>query len=187
MPWRAVHPAMTEERSIPADDADAPTFTLGFWPPLEAEKAKLYVSAVRRRKDDDEEELSPEDAAKRASADLRAFWNMARFGVRGWVGLGEIACETETVQVDGRAHVALTDASCEALYHAGLLLPVALECWKYNNLTDEEKKTSSSPSISPSSTTPTPASAATRPSAPVKNGAASSVSTTRSSTAAPTT
>src|SRR5689334_17633907 len=118
MTWRAVHPSITEERKIPADDPSAPTFTLGFWPPLEAEKTKLYVGALRNSTD---APADPELAAKKANQDLQAFWAMARFGVRGWSGIGSLLCSTEKVQVDGREHVVLTDDACQILYHSGLL------------------------------------------------------------------
>ena len=146
MTWRAVHPCLTEDRRVPEADPDAPIFTIGFWPPLEAEKAKIYISKVRRMNStsaSDADELS-----RRASADLEAFWAMARFGIRAWSGVGDLPCVTENVRLDARDHVALTDESLQILYHNGLLLPVALECWKFNNLTEEEKKTSSSPSKS---------------------------------------
>ena len=133
MTWRAVHPSLTEERRIPADHADAPTFTLGFWPPLEAEKAKIYISKVRRAHNLDPA-TEREELMRRAGVDLAAFWAMARFGVRQWSGLGDLPCHTETVKIDGREHHALTDESLQVLYHNGLLLPVALECWRFNSL-----------------------------------------------------
>lgn len=184
MTWRAVHPSLTEERRVPQDDADAPIFTLGFWPPIEAEKAKIYISKVRRMNSSPASEA--DELSRRASADLEAFWAMARFGVRGWSGLGGLSCLTESVRIDAREHVALTDESLQILYHNGLLLPVALECWKFNNLTEEEKKTSNSPSNSGPSMTNTAAPSATSDSAKGNVGAVSYGSTGASSMDAPT-
>lgn len=184
MAWRAVHPALTEERRVPAEDPEAPTFTLGFWPPLEAEKAKIYISKVRRQNTGG---TLPEELHRRAAIDLEAFWAMTRFGVRSWSGLGELPCKTEKVTLDGREHVVLTDESLQILYHSGLLLPVALECWRFNSLTEEEKKTSNSPSNSTTWTNGMPASAVTTSSVPAKSAAESFDSTDAPSPAAPTT
>lgn len=182
MAWRAVHPSITEPRRIPSDDPTGPVFTLGFWPPLEAEKAKIYVSKVRRASGG----TDIAELVDRARVDLDAFWSMARFGVRGWSGLGDLVSATERVSIDGREHVALSDDSMQVLYHSGLLLPVALECWRYNSLTDEEKKTSNSPSRSITWTSDTPATDATSDSAPVTSGEASFGSMDVRSPAAPT-
>src|SRR5688500_12128733 len=109
MTWRAVHPSLTKELRVPEDDPDAPTFTIGFWPPLEAEKAKLYISKLRRQQADQGD--SAEDLLRRARVDLHAFRDMARFGVRNWTGLAELAPSIEQIEIDGRQHVALTEES----------------------------------------------------------------------------
>lgn len=182
MTWRAVHPSLTQDIRVPEDDPNAPTFTIGFWPPLEAEKAKLYVSKLRKQQSGESPE-SAEDLLRRARIDLQAFRDMARFGIRSWHGLGELAAAVEYVEIDGRPHAALTQESCDILYHSGLLLPAALACWKFNNLTEEEKKTSRSPSSSPTSKNGTPVTAVTAPSPSATIGAASFASTAPSSAA----
>lgn len=177
MAWRAVHPALTEERRVPAEDPEAPTFTIGFWPPLEAEKAKLYVSKLRHPKKAVEADETAEQLLRQSGIDLAAFWAMVRHGVRGWEGLGDIPCKTEVVRIDGRDHTALSDESLQVVYHNGLLVALALECWKFNNLTEEEKKTSNSLLSSSISTSPTPATSVMTSSSPATPGAASYVST----------
>lgn len=184
MTWRAVHPSLTKEVRVPEDDPSAPTFTVGFWPPLESEKAKLYVSKLRRLQPGPSE--TTEELLHRAQVDLHAFRDMVRFGVRGWSGLGDLSCMTETVEIDGRRHVALTQESIDVLYHSSLLLPVALACWQFNSLTETEKKTSDSRSSSPVSTSGMPAPGVISASDPARSEAASYESTAGSSTAAPT-
>lgn len=185
MTWRAVHPSLTQEVRVPDDDPSAPTFTIGFWPPLEAEKAKLYVSSLRRTQALGDAE-SGEVILRKARVDLHAFRDMARFGIRGWSGLGDLACATEKIEIDGRLSIALTEESCDILYHGGLLLPVALACWRFNNLTEAEKKTSRSPSNSPFSMSGTPAIDVMPPSPTGKREAESFGSTGVSSTGART-
>ena len=186
MTWRAVHPSLTEDRRVPTDDPTAPTFTLGFWPPIEAERAKIYVSRARRARPIDELEDAGE-IVKRATTDLEAFRTMARFGVRGWSGLGALACSTVVVTTEGREQVVLSEEALDTLYHSGLLLAVALECWTFNNVTEAEKKTSSSPSNSSTSKSGMPVPAANRHFPPDIFEAASSVSMAAPSAAARTT
>lgn len=137
--FRFVDPDNTRETRIPDEDG-APTFTLGFWPPRESDRLQVAIARMSKMGDADPV-ADMNEAVKRSGIALDTFMDMVRYGCRGWSG---IAFQSGTVEVEihGRKHKALDQRSLDALYANRLLVAVALECMRFNALTDEEKKRS---------------------------------------------
>ena len=135
-------------------------FVFGFWPPREdlRLRALLPISSISKPAADP---VADQDGyIKQAGLDWDVLREAVRWGVRGWSGAG-VEAKTEKVTIDGREHVALSMESIEALYHGKLLASVALRSVVFILLTDDQKKTSGSPSNSTSSQSATPATAVT--------------------------
>ena len=136
MAWKAVHPSLTEEVRIPED---GPTFTIGFWPPREAER--LRVVWARLKKPD--EELDPikdfDRLVEKGNVGLDLYRAMCRWGVRGWTGFGDVSCSTEEIEIDGRKHPSLTPEGLDAMYVNQLLVAVGLRCMAFNFLTEDQR------------------------------------------------
>jgi hypothetical protein len=160
MTWKAKHPDNTEDVRVPED---GPTFTIGFWPPLLADKVKRNAREWMKQGD---APISDEEGERR----FLLTRDMVRFGVRGWKGL-EPAAAFESIEYGGRRHSALTEASIDLLYANKLFDAVALAAWGVNSLSEDAKKKSDSPSPSQPSTLHTAApsaSPATPEGAPTK-------------------
>ena len=140
MSWSAVHPDMTTEVRIPDEDG-APVFTLGFWPPLVAERLGALIAFVRKPRDLDPIADLPA-FVKASGLELAAFQDMVRYGVRGWTGWGDLKAVLVPETFDGREHKRLTEDGVVALHANKLLVAVALKAMLFNILTEEEKKTS---------------------------------------------
>lgn len=177
--WLGIDPDLTKDVRVPEEDG-APTFTIGFWPPLVAERLNLAMVRIRKIQGDDEEEIDLvkdfDKALQRSGVSIEAYQDMCRYGVRGWTG-GVIEAELETEKIAGREHQVLSHRSVEVLYKGGLLLAVGLEAMRMNVLGETEKKRSDSPSSSATSTSPTPAPSATPTVSPAPSVEAISVST----------
>ena len=115
-------------------EVEGVTFTIGFWPPREAEKIGAAIAAVRRHAD-------PESEAARAAA-LDAHSRMIQYGVRGWSGWEGVEAKMDAEAIHGREHPKVPEKVLRALYLNNALWPVGLACLRWNNLSDEEKKTS---------------------------------------------
>lgn len=162
MAWTAVHPQNTTTERVP-DVEGAPTFTFGFWPPLEAER---FHTIIRRNAGKQDDGAVGSEEFERAIANQHEHTNrMVAFGVRGWSGFlvdgVEVPCSTEEVEVDGVKVVRLTKTSLDFLYANKLRGELALKCYLFNTLSEDQKKTSGLRLNSASSTTLTDA-----PSAP---------------------
>lgn len=167
MAFKAVHPDNTDTVRLPdgADEADQAEFTVGFWPPREAERFHAMLDEMRKPS----QELNPvteqDDYLKAIGLNYEVACDMVRFGVRGWSGLEDadgkaIAPDVGSVTIDGRVHPILGDGSIHMLYVNRLVAVLAMRCWVFNALTPAQKKTLMSPSDSLSSTTPTDAESA---------------------------
>lgn len=135
MAWKAVHPDLTEEVT-PIEGG--PSFTVGFWPPREAERLNVLLSDLKQPG-----EISPHDDydayIKSIGLTLEAVWDMAKYGVRGWSGFGDFAPAFEEIESGRFKHKALADASVRLLYVNKLLIAVATKCWLFNSLTEEQR------------------------------------------------
>ena len=138
MAWKAVHPGLTEKLRIPDEDG-APTFELGFWPPLEAEKMKVVRERINRSAANVDPVKDFDRMLAESGIGLESYRSMCRLGVRGWTGFGDFEPQTEEVVVDGRRHVALKDDSLHLLYVNHLLVAVGLKCFLFNILTEDAK------------------------------------------------
>lgn len=160
MAWRAVSPDLTEEARLP-DEEGAPSFTVGFWPPRESERFGALLVKLRKPADGLDPVKDYEAYAREIGLTFDVYRDMAKFGVRGWSGLDLPPAKTETVKIYGVDHVVLSDESLHWLGVQRLLGVVALRAFAFNVLSEAQKKTSNSPSDSPSSTSHTDAETAT--------------------------
>lgn len=118
------------------------TFTIGFWPPREAERIGALVRRSRKLGEDSAEGYDSAFEANRIAV---------QFGVRGWAkweGGPDAAKELGSETIHGRAHPRLSDKATDALYHVpgGAFWSLAVAAFRWNSLQDEEKKRSDSPS-----------------------------------------
>lgn len=111
------------------------TFAIGFWPPREAERIGGAIKAVRA--------LDPEsDEGRAKSIDLHMA--MVEWGVRGWTGWDAFPAKdhVQTERIHGQDHTRLSTKAVRALYLNNAIWPVGLAALRWNNLSEEEKKTS---------------------------------------------
>mgnify|MGYP001568730432 CR=1 FL=1 len=114
-------------------EVDGVTFTIGYWPPREAEKIGAAIAAIRKSSDDRESEEA-------RAASLDAHWRMVEYGVRGFTDAPDKAIESE--KINGREHPRVSDRVMRQLYLNNAIWPLGLACLQWNNLSDTEKKTS---------------------------------------------
>ena len=180
MAWVAVHPDNTTEVQVP--EGKGPWFTVGFWPPREAERFNMMLEKIQKPLEELDPVRDQDEYMKAVGLNYDTFRNMVAYGVRDWRDMVDVEGEPflphfeEAVEIDGRPHKALSDASIDDLYVNRLLVAVALKCWLFNTLTQEEKKTSGLQLQSSSSTLPTSAPSVT----PSSEGPPSESSETKS-------
>jgi len=113
-------------------EVDGVAFVVGFWPPREAERIGAGIKAVQRIEDKDSEE------AREAGFDVHR--RMVQYGVRSFAGQVDGAIESE--KIHGREHPKVSDRTLHQFYLNNAIWPLGLACLKWNNLSEEEKKTS---------------------------------------------
>lgn len=187
MTWLAVHPSSTETVAVPRDVEGAPRFVIGFWPPRIAERINAEMARLRKHDDDD---ADASISAKQFQAIAESRYDLTRsmivYGVRSWEGMGpELAPKLEQETIDGISYDRLSEASLSILHVNKLALDLAIACLRYNSLSEEEKKTSTSRSSSAGSRSDTSVASAT-PNGKARPVGASSASTDGSSKSAHT-
>lgn len=135
---RFVDPDNTHSARIP--DADgAPTFTLGFFPPREAERLGVVIAKIKKIGDVDP--IADIDKAIESSGlSLDVYMTVVRYGVRGWSWPGGKSPEMGVEKIGKHEYPVLEQKSVDALYRSKLLFLVSLACLKFNTLQEEEKK-----------------------------------------------
>ena len=114
-------------------EVDGVSFSIGFWPPRESEKIGAGIAAMKKLPPDSEE-------ARAAALDLHQ--RMVRYGVRGWSGWEGVESKPETERIHGHEHPIVSEKVVRALYLNNAIWPLGLACLRWNNLSEEEKKTS---------------------------------------------
>ena len=113
-------------------EIDGVTFTIGYWPPREAEKIGALIVEAQRHAD------KTSEPARAASFEVHR--RMVEYGVRAFPGAPPDAFGKESIH--GREHVRVSEKVLHQLYMNNALWPLGLACLKWNNLSEEEKKTS---------------------------------------------
>lgn len=115
-------------------EVEGVTFTIGYWPPREAEGIAAGFNRLRQMPDKD----SPE--AWEYAAGL--YRRMVQYGVRGWIGWeGAPEPVLEDVEIHGRKYRRLDQRLLDGVSLSGALMAVARACLDWNTFTVEEKKT----------------------------------------------
>lgn len=152
MAWVAVHPDLTQEVQVPEEEG-APLFTVGFWPPREAERFKMTWADMQRT------ELDPVDQQdaylKAVNINYEVARDMVRFGVRGWSGMRGADGKEMAPEFDAEGR--LSEASLDLLYVNNLLAALSIKAFLFNVLSEDEKKKASLQSGSVTSSSDTDA------------------------------
>ena len=112
-------------------EVDGVVFTIGYWPPREAEKIGAGIAAIRKVGQDTEE-------ARRMAFEVHR--RMVEYGLRAFDGALAGAIETETIY--GRTHPRVSDRVLHQLYLNHAIWPLGMACLKWNSLSEDEKKAS---------------------------------------------
>ena len=127
MPVRFIDPDMTKDVEV-----QGVAFTIGFWPPLKAERMGLTLGRLHKLGPVDLKTADPETAFAAIGLNREFCEDAVRYAVRSWKWDGAPAAEVK----DG----ALSDKCVGALRLSGLLHELAAECMAFNTISEEEKK-----------------------------------------------
>jgi hypothetical protein len=136
MATRYIDPDYTETVEI-----GGVSFVIGYWPPMQGERADLGITKLQRitgGEKIDFAKMEPDLAFKAIGINREMCEDAVRYSVRSWTWEGAPSAEMK----DG----ALTEKCIRALHLSGLLYPLSARCFAINQLTEDEKKSSGSPS-----------------------------------------
>ena len=127
MSVRYIDPDLTKDVTL-----DGVTFTLGFWPPVKAERIGLHLSKLRASGVKELKDAEPEKAYEAIGINRELAEDSVRYSVRSWKWDGA----PDAVLENG----VLSDRCITALHLSGLLYPLSNECMAFNTLSEDEKK-----------------------------------------------
>lgn len=113
-------------------EVDGVKFTIGYWPPREAERVEALRAALRKCPNKDTEEAR--------GIGLEVHLAMVEYGVRAFDGQPADAFVRETVR--GIEYTRVSSKVLRQLYINDAIWPLGVACLQWNELSELEKKVS---------------------------------------------